>query len=243
MTTGVLQLLLQMHEMQPALDYLISQGVLGDDARPHRILTQSMSNGKFLRSYLCPIKDSNDFPSGGCIRLDHLSKLIASKSLKSHPSTRSLMVIDSAPGGDTLECALNAFEVMIPSPFLRYPTIIAFFSVQTLSWILGRTPRLPFEAIRQGILDRNWLPWTALENTDGSKRKTLWLFIYSRVDQLVPFDHVQKLTEAAESHGMDIRREIYEDTPHVAHMRGDPERYWGVIKSCWDGVVKTEVLA
>lgn len=36
----------QAHSLQPALDYLISQGVLGDNARPHRILTHAMSNGE-----------------------------------------------------------------------------------------------------------------------------------------------------------------------------------------------------
>jgi hypothetical protein len=148
------------------------------------------------------------------------------------------MVVDSAPGGDNLQSALNGFEAMIPSPVLRYPTIIAFFSVHAIACLVNGTDWLPFEAVRQGILNPTWLPWIVSPNSSNLNGATPWLFVYSKADTTVPFKHTHKLTDVAESRGMDIRREIYEDTPHVAHMRANPERYWRAVNSCWDEVAK-----
>lgn len=172
------------------------------------------------------------------MRLDHLAKLMASESIRGHPLTKSLMVVDSAPGGDNFQSALNAFEAMIPSPILRFSTIIAFFSVHTISCIVRGTEWSPFESVRQCILDPTWLPWIVSPNSSKSNGPTPWLFVYSKADTAVPFEHTHKFTDVVESRGMDIRREIYEDTPHVAHMRANPERYWGDVKSCWDEVAK-----
>jgi Eukaryotic protein of unknown function (DUF829) len=169
------------------------------------------------------------------MRLDHLAKLMSSESMRAHPLTQSLMVVDSAPGGDNLQSAFNAFEAMIPSPVLRYPTIIAFFSFSGIRYLVSGTNWPPFETVRQAILNPTWLPWVVSSNLNGP---TPWLFVYSKADTTVPFEHTHKLTEVAESRSMDIRREIYEDTPHVGHMRAHPERYWGSIKSSWGEVAK-----
>lgn len=154
------------------------------------------------------------------------------------PLTKSAMVIDSAPGGDELKYAFRAFQTMIPSPFLRYPTLAALFSFHTASCLVGRATWLVFEPIRQGILNPMWLPWVTPPST--STPPTPWLFIYSKLDQTVPFDATHKLTEVAEARGMDIRREIYEESQHVAHMRADPIRYWTAVKALWEDARKTQ---
>ncbi len=148
------------------------------------------------------------------------------------------MVIDSAPGGDDIQSALTAFQAMIPSPFLRYPTIAAVFSMYTLTALLGITPWSIFEPIRQGILNPKWLPW--INSPSGQVQATPWLFVYSKNDRTVPFKDTHKLTQVAESHDMDIRRDIYEDSHHVGHMRADPSRYWAAVKALWEDVTKTD---
>ncbi|KIM21239.1 hypothetical protein M408DRAFT_29685 [Serendipita vermifera MAFF 305830] len=199
-------------EMQPALDYLLSQGVLGEHARPHR----------------------------GCFRVDHLSKLIATTTpkLEASPLTKSAMVIDSSPGGDKPKYAFIAFEAMIPSPVIRYPALAALFIVHWISYSLGRSTYLPFEPIRQGIRNPQWLPW--VRPPSGQTHPTPWLFVYSKADDTVPFEDVQHFTELAEADGMDIRRDVYDDTPHVGHMRVEPLRYWASVKNLWNDAIKMD---
>jgi len=72
----------------------------------------------------------------------------------------------------------------------------------------------------------NVTPWT-----DG---RTPRLYIFSKKDQLVPWELVWKHGEASKEAGvLNVLREVFEDTPHVAHARADPARYWGAIQRVW----------
>ena len=75
------------------------------------------------------------------------------------------------------------------------------------------------------LLQPRLLPWMNV--------RTPRLYVFSKKDELVPWQEVQKHADAAKRSGLDTRCEVYEDSAHVAHMRHDPKRYWASILDLW----------
>jgi hypothetical protein len=67
------------------------------------------------------------------------------------------------------------------------------------------------------------------------------LYIYSKIDELIPYKDVEEHARQAKEElgirgggeGGEVRLEKFENTSHVGHMRGDPERYWNSIQKVW----------
>ena len=70
------------------------------------------------------------------------------------------------------------------------------------------------------------LPWFS--------KHTPRLYLYSQADEMVPWTEVEEHAEEARKAGLDVRMERFEGSPHVAHARSDPERYWGAVKKVWE---------
>ena len=60
------------------------------------------------------------------------------------------------------------------------------------------------------------------------------LYLYSQADEMVPWMEVEAHAEEARKAGLDVRMERFGGSAHVAHVRTDPERYWGVVKKVWE---------
>ncbi|KAF8553926.1 hypothetical protein OG21DRAFT_1175910 [Imleria badia] len=56
------------------------------------------------------------------------------------------------------------------------------------------------------------------------------LYIFSKKDEVVPWQAVQQHVETAKKSGLNVRCEVYEESAHVAHVRHDPKRYWASIQ-------------
>ncbi|KAJ9136835.1 hypothetical protein NKR23_g9504 [Pleurostoma richardsiae] len=63
------------------------------------------------------------------------------------------------------------------------------------------------------------------------------LFLYSKGDDLVWWEDVEENIALARRKGYRCVAEVFEDTPHVGHMKGYPERYWGAIERAWEGTL------
>ncbi|KAG8212943.1 hypothetical protein J3R82DRAFT_11304 [Butyriboletus roseoflavus] len=63
--------------------------------------------------------------------------------------------------------------------------------------------------------------------------QTHCLYVFSKKDELVPWQEVQKHADAAKKSGLNARCEVYEESAHVAHMRYDLERCWTSILGLW----------
>lgn len=61
-------------------------------------------------------------------------------------------------------------------------------------------------------------------------------YLYSPVDELIPPEDVERHAAEARSRSAvrDVRLERFEKSPHVAHARTDPERYWRAIRRIWE---------
>ena len=62
------------------------------------------------------------------------------------------------------------------------------------------------------------------------------LYLYSPIDELIPPEDVERHAAQAKVQAgvTDIRMEKFENSPHVAHARTDPERYWSAVKRVWE---------
>lgn len=60
------------------------------------------------------------------------------------------------------------------------------------------------------------------------------LYLFSKADHLIPSADVLEHAAAARHQGVDVTVEEFEGTMHVAHVRKEPERYWGAVKSLWE---------
>ncbi|KAJ3725695.1 hypothetical protein DFJ43DRAFT_1041491 [Lentinula guzmanii] len=185
----------------------------------------------------------HSFSNGGGIQMYTLGKLLRARSKSSsdfrgHKPRMSAMIIDSCPGNATLRGALRAFTASLPknSP-LRIPLIIFIILIYSFNSfkhrIFGVQPI--FERLKRGLLrqgpEGGILPWMT--------EKTPRMYVCSKKDELVPFEEIEEHVKEAKGRGLNASIEIYDDTPHVAHARKYPERYWGAVKDLWAAAVQS----
>ncbi|KAJ4501265.1 hypothetical protein C8R41DRAFT_806573 [Lentinula lateritia] len=172
------------------------------------------------------------FSNGGGVQLLTLGNLLRSKwSLDLHGGHVSAMVIDSCPGTPSLWRTVQAFCIFLPT-LLRIPTVILVtfvYGIITLikQWVFGVQPIS--ERLKEGLLRKGpqggILPWM--------NEQTPRMYVCSKKDDLIPIDQIEEHVKEARRRGLNVKIEMYEDTPHVAHARSYPERYWGAVKDLW----------
>ncbi|KAI1103010.1 DUF829-domain-containing protein [Jackrogersella minutella] len=59
------------------------------------------------------------------------------------------------------------------------------------------------------------------------------LYMYSKSDDLIWWEDVEAQAGIAKSKGYTTILEMFDDSPHVGHMRMHPDKYWSAIERCW----------
>ncbi|KAJ5542412.1 hypothetical protein N7535_004832 [Penicillium sp. DV-2018c] len=165
------------------------------------------------------------FSNGGMSNTTHL--LHAWKDATGTSLPISAMILDSAPGSPSLRSGMKAFSYALPQMwFLRLlgkSLLLAFLvlfrmihSVTTLSD--------PISLAREVIND------TSLVRPADPEGTLTRCYIYSDADELVDWRDVLSHALDAEDKRWVVRREMFKGSPHVGHMRVDPDRYWGIVK-------------
>lgn len=65
--------------------------------------------------------------------------------------------------------------------------------------------------------------------------QTRRLYLYGTGDDMVDWRDVEDHAARAEEVGVDVRREVFPGSRHVAHVRVDGERYWRAVEETWEG--------
>ena len=140
----------------------------------------------------------------------------------------SAVILDSCPGEGGLEVTRRAFANAVRNPILRrlISAFITFFYIYiVLAYqIFGKKSRIL--KMRTTLNKYVLLLWFS--------KRTPRLYLYSQADEMVPWTEVEAHAEEARKAGLDVRMERFEGSPHVAHARTDPERYWGAVKKVWE---------
>ncbi|RAL02402.1 TMEM53 family protein, partial [Aspergillus ibericus CBS 121593] len=209
----------QQRLLQPAVDYLLIQ----PQSQPQP-QAENKENTTTIHIHL--------FSNGGIFTTTTL--LSAYKHTTGHPLPISSMIIDSAPGKPTLAGAFRAFSFILPANFLL--RVLGQVVLGVLLgvmfggfWVLGveDAVRLGRRRVNEGGLVGG------ISGKDGRLGRRC--YVYSKEDGLVDWRDVEEHAREAEGLkgelGLEVvRRERFVGSKHVAHMRGDEERYWRVVR-------------
>lgn len=165
------------------------------------------------------------FSNGGLSGTTHLLQAYNRKAGK--PLPISSMIVDSAPGTATVAAAMRAFSFALPKMWILRLISKSFLwlSLVLIKFIhaITRSPD-PVALARKVIND------VSLIQAVNAKGVPTRCYIYSDADELVDAHDVEQHASESEACGWLVRRERFQGTPHVGHMRAAPERYWGIIK-------------
>ncbi|KAK3386743.1 hypothetical protein B0H63DRAFT_140417 [Podospora didyma] len=157
------------------------------------------------------------------------------KALLSNPDflfPKYTIVFDSSPGQFTYGGSLAAISAGLTGPkrWLMLPALHAFCAwFWVLHVVLGRFGFQPGPLARMAAAQNDAAKWKGRE-----VRRT---YIYSEADHLVDWRDVEAHAGDARLKGFeDVRVERFNGTAHVAHARGDQERYWRLVRETWEGV-------
>ncbi|CAG8152225.1 unnamed protein product [Penicillium olsonii] len=165
------------------------------------------------------------FSNGGLSHTAHL--LEAWKMTTGTPLPISAMVLDSAPGSLSLRSGLRAFSFALPQMWILRILGKGLLFVMLLFVMLIHFPRSFPDAI---TLARKLVNDSSLVQAAGRGGRLARCYLYSDTDPLVDWRDTESHASEAESKGWAVRRELFKGSPHVGHMRSEPDRYWSVIK-------------
>jgi len=171
----------------------------------------------------------HSFSNGGGLQLTSLACLLSFKYPSVSPSEHlvSALVLDSCPSAGDFRSIGMAFRIAVRNPIARYIVLVIIYFLhalhRTLYTLFGVETKTMWYI--KALLRPRLFPWM--------NSQTPRLYIFSRKDELVPWQEVEQHVEAAKARGLNVRCEVYEESAHVAHMRLDPKRYWASIQDLW----------
>ncbi|EED15145.1 indole-diterpene biosynthesis protein PaxU, putative [Talaromyces stipitatus ATCC 10500] len=180
------------------------------------------------------------FSNGGVFATAQL--LQAYKTATGRPLRVSNMILDSAPGRPTPSLSIKALSFGLPQTIILRQLSYALLTAMIWSTYLSRK-----------FLSMMWrLFWKQPDKNDGvvygddpltytrktildpefvvartSAERTRMCYIYSDSDELVPWKDVEEhaaLASNSKNGAKVVEMERFSGTPHVGHMRSDPER-------------------
>lgn len=176
------------------------------------------------------------FSNGGSAALRHLREQYAAAASSSSSQQGGegaslpphVTVYDSAPGKFQWRRSVTAFMAsaarmnIIARLAVRVfvNCLFAFYWVAHVPW--GR----------KGYLDRTWLAQNDRQANSAEVRRA---YIYSEEDALVDYRDIEEHAASAVRNGFTVSAlEKFKGSAHVAHVRVDEARYWGVVKDAWE---------
>ncbi|CAA7262223.1 unnamed protein product [Cyclocybe aegerita] len=191
------------------------------------ILRHEKENGNLAKGVLVYLMSN-----GGGFQLSALQKMLIKSPLNASHQPPVALLMDSTPGNYGLESAINGNTPN--NPFLRLfaiPVVALLYGINHfLRWVAGKPPI--FTDLRTVVMDPQVLPLSSVSARAEAKAAPR-LYIYSNEDQITLARHVERHANEARALGFDVRAEKFENSPHVAHARTDPERYWAAVYDLW----------
>lgn len=165
------------------------------------------------------------FSNGGVFTSINL--FAAYRAATGSPLRLSCLILDSAPGFATVPATMRAFSFILPRPWpLRLLGKLLLWSFVLLSHARRAITGIPDAVSVAREAANNPALVHGARGEDAPPR----CYIYSDADELVNWLDIEAHANEAESKGWAVRRERFQGSPHVSHMRADPERYWGVVR-------------
>lgn len=165
------------------------------------------------------------FSNGGLSSTTHLLQTYRDVTGGALPI--SSMIVDSAPGTASLKGAIRAFSFALPQMWILRLVSKSFLWLSLilvkLLHVLSRSPD-PITRARKVIND------PSLVRAVNAEGLPLRCYIYSDADELVDCRDVESHARESEACGWLVRRERFQGSSHVEHMRTAPDRYWAIVR-------------
>ncbi|KAI3327532.1 hypothetical protein HD806DRAFT_326040 [Xylariaceae sp. AK1471] len=170
------------------------------------------------------------FSNGGATSMQNI--YISYERIFRQPFPLHTIVFDSCPGLPAISTAYNALIAGSPQGLLRFIVAPFIILMMITSWIW----HVPFGFISgEDFLTKN----ARVLNDRNIVKQTNRTYIYGKADTMVDWHHIEKHAKAAVSRGFNVRKESFENSPHVSHMRTDRQRYWLIVKETWKKALAT----
>ncbi|KAK3906140.1 hypothetical protein C8A05DRAFT_12088 [Staphylotrichum tortipilum] len=166
--------------------------------------------------------------NGGVSSLHNLRLALSTNAAAAAASLpRYTIVLDSTPGAFRYRAAHLAFTTGLKglARWLMAPLMHFFCAMYWLQHeLLGRGRTGPLAGVRR-----------VLNDAPSQVSEVRRAYVYGEGDKLVHWWDVERHAEDAEGRGFVVKREKFEGSEHVAHVRVDAERYWKVVRETWEG--------
>ncbi|KAI0006430.1 hypothetical protein F4779DRAFT_596501 [Xylariaceae sp. FL0662B] len=195
--------------VQPAISYLrsgLSSGFLSASPARPEILVHVFSNG-------------------GSITMQNLYRAFREQTGRAFPLHAA--VYDSCPGLYSFGSAYNAMILGFPGAFARLVAAPLICALILGLWVCHYPLKFLFG---EDVFLRNARVLNDRDLVEQRNRS----YIYGRADVMVDWRDVEKHATAASAAGIVVRRELFDRSPHVSHMRTDGERYWRIVTETWE---------
>ncbi|KAI0485830.1 hypothetical protein F4859DRAFT_472540 [Xylaria cf. heliscus] len=170
------------------------------------------------------------FSNGGATSMQNL--YVSYNRLFGRPFPLHCAVFDSCPGLHAFSTSYNALIAGFPRGVLRLLAAPFIILMIITAWLW----HIPFGFVTgEDFLTKNA---RVLNDRDLVKQSNR-TYIYGKADTMVDWHHIEKHAKKAISKGLDVRKEAFENSPHVAHMRTDGERYWHIVEETWNKAIAT----
>jgi hypothetical protein len=187
------------------------------------------------------------FSNGGVFTTAHLllayRHFTGGEEEEAMPMPISAMIIDSAPGRSTFSRSAKALSYALPPPggrrgwlariFLRPVGMGIIYFALMVSWLWRRIITRSEDSLawtRSALIDPRLVVGGGGGSRSDAKKGTKRCYIYSDTDDLIPAEEVEQHAAESEAEGWPVERHKFLGSPHVGHMRADPERYWGIVR-------------
>ncbi|KAJ3062154.1 hypothetical protein HK102_008860, partial [Quaeritorhiza haematococci] len=144
------------------------------------------------------------------------------------------IILDSTPSYTAnVNQAARALTTTIKNPVLSFLAgvfIRVFYLSQMFidKWILGREGAGPILPARRELQDpKVW----------GCPR----LYLYSKADDLIDWEGVQRHARETREAGVEVREKCWETSAHVQHLRAHPEEYKALVDAFLEDIQKKQV--
>lgn len=162
------------------------------------------------------------YSNGGLQSLVQLA--LAYRSDTDSPLYLRNTILDSAPGSPEITVSHRAMSLSLNLPrlpvYMYYPASSLLWIYLGLSWLYMAL--LGVENPIDGVRDRI--------NDPSLFKKGGRVYIYSKEDEMVPWEWVLANARLAEKRGWAVEQEEFKGSKHVAHAVVDRDRYWSIIK-------------
>jgi hypothetical protein len=166
----------------------------------------------------------HSFSNGGAQHVVNLAMMYKKATGKLLPI--KALVIDSAPGpGEymrAIRCLVTAYKTLV-----WWRRWIAVAGTYAVFMLLGEIWRL------MGWRNRVVRIREELNNEKLIMKEGRRVYIYGDGDEVIPVRDVEEHIQEARKKGFLVRGERFDGTAHVQHVRGEEERYWGVVTEAW----------